>query len=256
MPTYDNGVMVSRPPAEAITVLSTEPLPSRARLFVKITAADRVAKAHATDEVDGVAEYAVGFSGDDFADDAVGVATSGFPLVRILHDVTAGDRLRPAIDNSGYADVAPADQRACAIAKTSASAGSAFPFVRAQLLRRSQGALRGVPLTENGDEIAGTNDGNLPDLTATAIAITDNTTGAADITDPATLAAIINPDLSAWNGTVDPSAAQATAINAAITSLKNAVASMAGVINQLRADNVALRAGVREVATKVNTLAA
>jgi hypothetical protein len=223
---------------------------------VKITAADRVAKAHDTDEVDGVVEYSVGFSGDDFADDAVGVVIDGFPLVRILHDVTAGDRLRPADDNSGYADTASADQRACAIAKTSASASSAFPFVRAQLLRRSQGALHGVRLTENGNEVDGTNDGDLPDLTATAIAITDNTTGAADITDPATLAAILNPNLSAWNGATDPSAAEATAINASITSIRNTIASMAVVINQLRADNVALRAGVREVATKVNTLAA
>jgi len=256
MPTYDNGVTVSRPPAEAITVLSTEPLPSRARLFVKITAADRVAKAHDTDEVDGVVEYAVGFSGDDFADDAVGVAIDGFPLVRIFEDVAAGDRLRPADDNSGYAVVALAGRRACAIAKTSASATSAFPFVRAQLLRRAQSALLGVPLTENGGEVDGSNNGDLPDLTATAIAITDNTTGAADITDPSTLAVITNPDLSAWNAATDPTAAQATAINAAITSLKNSVASMAGVINQLRTDNAALRAGVREVATKVNTLAA
>jgi len=54
-------------------------------------------------------------------------------------------------------------------------------------------------------------------------ALTDSTTGTAS----QTLAAVTNPDLSAWNGSTDPSAAQATAINAAITSLKNAVASLA-----------------------------
>lgn len=55
-------------------------------------------------------------------------------------------------------------------------------------------------------------------------ALTDSTTGTASNT----LAAVTNPTLSDWNGSsVYPSAAQATAINAAITSLKNSIASLA-----------------------------
>lgn len=54
-------------------------------------------------------------------------------------------------------------------------------------------------------------------------ALTDSTTGTASNT----LAAVTNPTFT-WNGSsVYPSAADGTAINAAITSLKNAVASLA-----------------------------
>lgn len=253
MPTYDGyGPTISRPPGEAITVDSTEPLATRARLFVKLNAADHVLKAHEGDDVDGVVEYAINYTGDDFADSAVGVTIAGFPFVRIAEDITAGDRLKPAADGSGYAEKAAAGEKACAIAKTSASASGTSPFVRAQLLARSQHV--GAPLTENAGAIGGTSDGNLPNLAPTAIAIVDNTTGVADVTDPATLAAVTNPDLSAWNDATDPSAAQATAINAAFTSIKNTLASMAAVMNQVEADTASLRAGVREVATKVNAI--
>jgi hypothetical protein len=253
MPTYDGfGPAISRPPNEAITVVSTEPLATRARLFVKLTASDRVAKAHIGDFVDGVVEYAVEYTGDDFADSAVGVAIGGFPFVRVAEDIDAGDRLRPAADGSGYAEKAAPGERAAAIARTSATAASDAPFVRAQLLARPQQV--GGALTENAGVIGGVNDGDLPNLAPTAIAIADNTTGVADLTDPATLAVITNPDLSAWNAGTDPTAAQATAITAGFTSVKNAFASMAVVINQLRADNASLRAGVREVAAKVNAV--
>jgi len=229
MPTYDGyGSTISRPPGEAITVDSTEPLATRARLFVKLSADDHILKAHATDDVDGVVEYAVEFTGDDFADDAAGVIVAGFPFIRISEDITAGDRLKPASDNSGYAAKAAAGDKACAIAKTSATASGTAPFVRAQLLARSQHV--GSPL------------GAL-----TAIAIVDNTTGVADVTDPATLAPVTLPDLSGWNGATDPSAAQATAINAAFTSLTNTVASLAAVITQIRADNAALRAKINAI---------
>jgi hypothetical protein len=55
-------------------------------------------------------------------------------------------------------------------------------------------------------------------------ALTDSTGGTASNT----LAAITNPTLSDWNGSsVYPSAAQATAIGAAFTSIKNSIASLA-----------------------------
>lgn len=65
---------------------------------------------------------------------------------------------------------------------------------------------------------------------ADVVAITDNTTGVSGLP---TLAVVTNPDLSAWNGSTDPTATQATAINAAITSLKNAVAALAAENNAL-----------------------
>ncbi|HSY50404.1 MAG TPA: hypothetical protein VLC46_16450 [Thermoanaerobaculia bacterium] len=61
--------------------------------------------------------------------------------------------------------------------------------------------------------------------------IVDSTTGVADVSDPITLAAVANPNLAAWDGTHDPTAAEATAINAAITSLKNSIATLAAQIN-------------------------
>lgn len=66
------------------------------------------------------------------------------------------------------------------------------------------------------------------DVTA-AHAITDNSGG----TDPGThtIAVITNPDLSAWNGSTNPSAAQATAIGAAFTAIKAAIAQIAAKVN-------------------------
>lgn len=54
-------------------------------------------------------------------------------------------------------------------------------------------------------------------------ALTDSTGGTASNT----LAVVTLPTLSAWNGSTDPSAAEATAINAAFTSIKNSLASLA-----------------------------
>lgn len=157
-------------------------------------------------------------------------------------------------------------------------------------------------LTENSAAIGGTNDGNLPDLTATAPAVTDSTGGTPDTSGPIALEAVTtptavvdlttgapdtagqrdleavsNPNLASWDGaTVFPSAAQATAINAAITALKNnqatqsdqndaIVAALVAMKNNqatqsdaydaLLVDLVALRAAVREVAAAVNSLA-
>ena len=54
-------------------------------------------------------------------------------------------------------------------------------------------------------------------------ALTDSSGGTASNT----LAALTSPDLSAWNGSTDPTAAQATAIGAAFTVIKNWIASIA-----------------------------
>lgn len=62
-------------------------------------------------------------------------------------------------------------------------------------------------------------------------AITDNSGG----TDPGddTIAAMTSPDLSAWNGSVDPTAAQATAIGLFCTRAKAAIAQLAAKLNTL-----------------------
>lgn len=63
--------------------------------------------------------------------------------------------------------------------------------------------------------------------------ITDSTGGTADSSEPFTLAAVTNPDLSAWNGSVYPTAAQATAIGAAFTAITNALATLAQEVNRI-----------------------
>lgn len=100
-------------------------------------------------------------------------------------------------------------------------------------------------LTENATTVGGTNDGDLPALTATAATITEDET---------TLGGTNNGDIPAlamsvtWNGTdVFPSAADAALIIAAIREC-------AAMVNAVVADNVALRAAIREVATKVNAI--
>ena len=85
-------------------------------------------------------------------------------------------------------------------------------------------------LTENGGAIGGTSDGNLPSLTATAVALTDSSGGTASDT------------------VADVPAAYAEA------TIANIVASLARGINRLEADNVALRAAIRENSSKLNAL--
>lgn len=63
---------------------------------------------------------------------------------------------------------------------------------------------------------------------AAITALTDSSTG---VSGGNTVPAVTNPDLSAWDGAHDPTSAQATAINAAVTSLKNDVATLAAKLN-------------------------
>lgn len=95
-------------------------------------------------------------------------------------------------------------------------------------------------LTENTGAIAGTNDGNLPDLTATYIARTGALGGSANgsLVDELTL--------STSNTYSD------AAVNLVIGKLKDNLAEVHAVVLQLAADNVALRAAIREVAAKQN----
>jgi len=85
-------------------------------------------------------------------------------------------------------------------------------------------------LTENSGAIGGSNDGNLPSLTATAAELTE-AAGAIGGSNDGDI-----PDLST------PTAALCAA----------GVRELAVMVNKLVADNIALRAAVREVADKVN----
>jgi hypothetical protein len=87
-------------------------------------------------------------------------------------------------------------------------------------------------LTENAGAIGGTNDGNLPDLTANYTAITGST-GTAD---------------GAWD------AVGATNSGDVSGAIKNNFAEVNAKIVQLVADDVALRAAVRENAAKINAI--
>ena len=91
--------------------------------------------------------------------------------------------------------------------------------------------------------IVTSNVATLPTLDVTpAAAITDNSGGVAGGSD--TIAVVTAPDLSAWDGIVAPTAAQATAIIAAITALKAAVAQLAAKHNTEVTAVTALEAGV------------
>lgn len=87
-------------------------------------------------------------------------------------------------------------------------------------------------LTENGGAIGGTNDGDLPSLTATAVQLTDSTGGIASVSD--TL----------------------VAIGAAYVQgeVADNFATLAREVERLRSDSTALRASIRENATRANAL--
>lgn len=85
-------------------------------------------------------------------------------------------------------------------------------------------------LTEGGAAIGGTNDGDLPSLTATAVDLTDNSGGTASDT-------IADLETTYTEATV-----------------ANNFASLARAVDRLTADNVNLRAAIRENAAKINAL--
>jgi hypothetical protein len=109
--------------------------------------------------------------------------------------------------------------------------------------------LTATALTDNSGGAAA--DGTIGVVTAPT-ALTDSTGGAAS----ATLAAIttFTPSV-AWNGSsVFPSAADATAIAAAITSEKNSIASLAARQAEDRTAIIALTDAIKELSTKINTI--
>lgn len=125
-------------------------------------------------------------------------------------------------------------------------------------------------LTENAGAIGGTNDGNLPDLTATYVALTDSGGGTADGTVAAmtpVTALTVTDGAGTNDGTIGAITADASVIAAVQeiaakiavsatfeTNAKNNFKELTTVIAQLAADNVALRAAVRELADKVNEI--
>ncbi len=101
-----------------------------------------------------------------------------------------------------------------------------------------------TPLTENSGAIGGSNDSNLPDLTATYVARTSTVGGTANgaYEDEGVVT-------SAGGNTY----ADAT-VNTVIAKLKNNIAELSVVVAQLAADNVNLRAAIRENAAKQNAV--
>ena len=99
-------------------------------------------------------------------------------------------------------------------------------------------------LTENAGALGGTNDGNLPSLTATAATVAGTMTGTTD----GTIADVAAVETAGGNTYAD------SAINTAITSVNLQLKELLVALNAVIADNVALRAAIREVAAKVNDI--
>lgn len=96
-------------------------------------------------------------------------------------------------------------------------------------------------LTEASGAVGGSNDGDIPDLDATATAVLE-----AESAVTGTDAEFATFDLE-WDGLTTP-----TAANEAL--IADAIRETAGQVNALIADVAALRAGVRENADKLNDL--
>lgn len=110
------------------------------------------------------------------------------------------------------------------------------------LTKNSDGSTVGA-LTEDGSAIGGTNDGDLPDLSANLSSdLTENSTdiGGTQDGNVATLSV-------AWDGSTNPTSAEGDLL---IDGIREAFVA----INSLRADMVALRAAVRENAQHLNDL--
>ncbi len=106
-------------------------------------------------------------------------------------------------------------------------------------------------LTENAGAVGGTNDGDLPDLTATAAALTE-AAGAIGGTNDGDIPSLASPDTTKLTAAVRELATMVNALVADNSALRAAARENAAMINKLTADDVALRASVREVADKVN----
>lgn len=87
-----------------------------------------------------------------------------------------------------------------------------------------------------------------------AATITDNSGG----TDPEddTIAVVTNPDLSAWDGSTYPSAANATAVGTAFTATKAAIAQLAAKMNTNSTAIDSASDAVAQLAAKMNVVTA
>lgn len=99
-----------------------------------------------------------------------------------------------------------------------------------------------VALTENSGAIGGTNNSDIPTLTATAATLAGTLTGSAD----GTIADVAAVSTAGGNTYAD------SAINTAITSVNLQLKELQTILNAVVADNVVLRAAVRECAAKIN----
>lgn len=113
-----------------------------------------------------------------------------------------------------------------------------------------------APLTEAAGAIGGTNNSDIPSLTATAATLTGTLTGTANgaMVDVAATAGACGGGATPANTDVDT--AIATAVAPIVTGVNEQNKEMQAQINALIADNVALRAAIRECAAKVNELQA
>lgn len=107
-------------------------------------------------------------------------------------------------------------------------------------------------LTEDGGAIGGTNDGDLPDLDATAATVTGTLTGTTD----GALADVAAIAISTAGGNTYADSAVNDAVNTAITAVNLQLKELQVALNEVIADNVALRAAIRELAADSNAVKA
>ncbi len=166
---------------------------------------------------------------------------------------TQGDKLYWDSGTSKFTNVASGKQ-AAGFADIAAGSADATGYVNLQPtidpVAGDIQALVVAALTENSGALGGSSDGNLPDLTATAATVTGTLTGSVD----GALADVAPIALSTGGGNTYSDAAVNTAVNTAITDTNLQLKELQTALNEVVADNVALRAAARENAAKINAI--
>lgn len=121
-------------------------------------------------------------------------------------------------------------------------------------------------LTENSGAIGGTNNGDLPDLTATAVVLDNTVSASADAQQDVDACVVTDGNMGgsadgAFETVGSTSGGDVSGaimnnfkeVQAALVVAQKNDATLAVAVNQIIADNIALRAAIREVAAAVNT---
>jgi len=235
------GVLIDYTPTSAVTAGT----PISQNGYVGIPTLDIAANALGALAVTGVFDF-VKVSGALSVGDIIGWDNDGDPVGGVAGSGAATSTLSDADFVLGTVIAAAVEAGALARTQLNQYPGSkildTFPNIAAiaDMAAQSQDDLT------NGLSPAA--DTTLADITPPA-EMTDNSGG----TDPGddTIAVVTNPDLSAWDGATDPTAAEATAIGGAITSAKAAVAQIAAKADVTRLAITAFEGNQADIAAQL-----